>query len=954
MRPAFSVLLGGLALKFAAFTPAFSQTGVEAGPEALVSTPADDVALIPADKAGGLPLVQRMRIQVLSGGVRGVGMLAEYAKGGPDRIIVARKTVIPDAQPWEPAAHMRIFNPDGNLVAIESFSGQQTGVAIHEIRLPTDAPASAGIWRVSFTGGRQGDMVEFRLPATDTWGVRGEMALGVTKTTPRSAFLWLPDSAVTLLVGIEAGDPAGLELRDGAGRLVATPAPDPVKRPARLLWEKPSPDTICQVKIPETFTAAGALVIEGAPGLLCPDPEAARRLRGGAIKSHGLWTAGPLQARARDWMVRNVHKIHPDIVTAWHMPDRIPATLAASDRELARQALAFGKYYAPLNNLEHMLRLQNENLDPASPFFGWTWTSPAARLTPNWTHFLPTDKASVRIPSALAAAWAFRSPLNPAGGTDELLTRATFSALSNIVSLQGDDLVRERTLIETRYPMTHVFFVYMELAETLQLLKTNPGLPSDAEALWREAVMAVGDKLADFRAYMSNQWLHIILAHLQVYHVTREPRFLGYFEHQMRAFLAAGRDAPDSKFGQHPAGFYLENYGPDGNYDAVNAAYMAACYHIYRELPAASPEIVSTMREAIGKNLRLRSFFWLPQPGGGVVSPGSVNTRKTIPFAHAIWGTDHITRAEFPLAAARAALSRQPRQGVGNDATNASYIANNPDWIRKVVEQGLARGYGAWKFNYGNLFPHLFKAYDLPQTAAPARLPFEESDRIWQLPGLRAWKGSDLYGVVFYDVEGATRRLDNFMGGGPTVLWTRELGSFINGGAPFAPSATARITRPEDLLFSCIYGRDASGRFFHTGKERSTSTDPGTGAAAAGATVTFAINAKLDNPFGNLVWQYSQTGDILTIIIRLRAVEPIREVFLNLPLVARDGATLETSASNRILFRPKDPAGKSVIIEWPANHSGQLASSRHQSIQRLVIALPGDGGELPVKITTAR
>jgi hypothetical protein len=808
---------------------------------------------------------------------------------------------------------------------------------------------------VSFTGGFQGDLIEFRLPETHIWGVRGEMALGLTDTIPHQAYIWAPDSVVALMVGVEAGNPQGLALyhidETGAATLVATPVADPTGRPARLIVNDPVPDSLYRLSIPDFFDATGALIVEGAPGLLCPSADAARILHGGAVKSHGLWTGGPLQARARDWMVMHLPEIHRDAVAAWNVPDDIPEEISSDPQALAREALGYGKYFAPLNNLEHMIELQNDNLDPDSPFFGWTWTSPPARLSPNWTNFLPADKASVRIPSALAAAWSIRSPLNPAGGSEELSYRATFSAMANIVSLQGDDLVRERTLLETRYPMLHAFFVYLELAETLALLEESSGVPPDAEEIWCEAAMAVGDKLADFKSYMSNQWLHIILAHLQVYRATGEERFLEYFEQQMACFLEAGDKHPDGKFGQHPSGFYLENYGPDGSYDGVNAAYMAACYQIYRDLPEASAELVSGMHRAIEKNLRLRSFFWLPQPDGSVASPSSVCTRKTIPYGNSIWGADYITRSSFPLGAARAALLRAPDSGVGKDATNASYVANTPEWIRRVVAEGVRRGYGAWKYNYGNLYPHLLRAYEIPQTATPARLPFQEENEFWTLPGVQAWNYGGLYGVVFYDVVGARRTLDNYMGGGPTVLWRRELGSFINGSAPSTPSPGLSLTSSDELVFSCVFGQHENGELYYTGKERSVcETDDSSDSSA----LRFVIRSEIKDPAGSLAWRYSIGDQSLEIGVGFALEEAVDGVFLNLPLTAHKGVDISYVSPNRVIIQRMGgdiENSSGVIIEWPKDFRGELMPSVDSSTVRLVVEMPNNGEELVLRFT---
>ena len=48
-----------------------------------------------------------------------------------------------------------------------------------------------GIWRVSVSGGNNGDKVTIGLPQTDIWGIRGEMALGMTENTLHEGYMYM-------------------------------------------------------------------------------------------------------------------------------------------------------------------------------------------------------------------------------------------------------------------------------------------------------------------------------------------------------------------------------------------------------------------------------------------------------------------------------------------------------------------------------------------------------------------------------------------------------------------------------------------------------------------------------------------------------------------------------------------------------------------------------------------
>ena len=91
-------------------------------------------------------------------GGSGFGILAEYADGGPRRVVVTRRTAYDnpaDIQPdyfrgWGSLCSLRVYDPDGYLAAIVEM-GVQTE---RERTWTLDVPAGkAGVWRVSVSGG---------------------------------------------------------------------------------------------------------------------------------------------------------------------------------------------------------------------------------------------------------------------------------------------------------------------------------------------------------------------------------------------------------------------------------------------------------------------------------------------------------------------------------------------------------------------------------------------------------------------------------------------------------------------------------------------------------------------------------------------------------------------------------------------------------------------------------
>jgi|GEM_PF-867015 len=875
-----------------------------------------------AEQRERFPIGQRSRLYVLGGGVRGIGMLAKYDRKRPERVLVARRTSPGEHEPLTPIALASVFDPEGNCVAVENFTDQPSGVEVREIPIPSGRP---GIWRVSFSGGRRGDVVEIRLPGTSVWGVRGEMSLTFDGDTPRPAYLWLPPGGGEVMVGLESGSRDGVRLETEVGNALAEPTDDPAGRAGRLVAE--APGSVCRLVTPDGFE--GAVTVEGAPGLFCPSAEAARQLQGGMIRSGERWVAGPLQARAREWMLANVPRLESE--PKFEFPKQIPADLEHPEVHV----LAFQKY-GPLNTLGAQIRVQNRNLDPQSPYF-CTNFEPKEGEPPRWVHLRPERLAGPFQAGDFAAAAGFESPVNPAFRSAEIVRRATLAAFAHVSNMQGDDLLRENDLFKGRYPVTHCFFIYSNLA--LAYEEIHGQLEPEARAIWREAVLAIGDKLADHQAYESNQWAHVMEGHLYVYLATGEARFRRFFERTMTAYLD-NTYGPASKFGQHPAGYFLEEFGPDGNYDKLNSFVVSAVYEAYRAIPDADDVLVKKLHQAIERNLRFTSFFWLPQPDGEVLSPTAINCRTTGPIGAPGFPGQFLPKAHFPLAAARFALTPDPGTGIGPAGT-FSFLANNEAWIRRTLADGLRKGADGYSGGSGTWLPVLRRAYSQPSEADPAAIPVRESDKEWELPGLRAFNRGGIYGVVFYDVTGATQTLKGITGGGPTALWSPATGMFIASMQAAAPAESLRITDPAALTFACVYGKDEDGGFFHSGKERAE--------AQAQEGGGFVVTSRLEKRLASLAWKYEPGGDGLGLAVRFKSLKPLREARLNLPVFNRiPGVKIELEKPNRLVFRT---AGGGIAIQWPENAPGELSDSALPTVRRLIIPIPYDGSDLRLSIT---
>ncbi len=592
------------------------------------------------------------------------------------------------------------------------------------------------------------------------------MALGPCDDACRAGWLWVPAGTATVLIETIGG--GGVTLSDAAGQVV--PA-QPGGRPGLWRWSNLPPDAAIHCLI--TSDARG-IAIDGIPGLMTATAAMAADLTGGTSTVAGRVVEGPIQARARAWMLHALAGGADAPQLAF--PAALPAAVAQPQAVLQLYGV-----YAPLSGLASVLASQD--LDPRSITFG-TLPGPGDG-TLHGPDFGDFDALG------LASAIMADGELNPAAGNRALITRATLLAFYHLARLQGDDLIREGDIARDGYPMSHAFFIDLgAIAGPYALLR--PVLDPDAARIWQDGVIAVADRLADYRGYQTNQFWHMALAHLDAYRSTGEQRFRHWFERDVRD-LVGGVETGTSTFRQHPAGYFLEDGGPDGNYDAISATCLVEAWHAYLRLPDADPVVVELLHDAIGRNLIFNACHWLPQPDGTRVAPSAMCTRKPQSFLGAGWPGALLARDAFPLASARWLLTVPPAHGSGA-ARLFPYLATSDRWASAALAEEVPLGDHAFRDSSHGI-PAAWTCEAIAAAKRPvspaAVLPCQGPDGLWDLPGQLAWKRGALYGLVFWGVPGADPAGSCRMGGAPSAP----------SGAPArAPSCWRCITRASRVL----------------------------------------------------------------------------------------------------------------------------------------------------------
>lgn len=860
-------------------------------------------------------VVIQSRIHTLGGGVRGFGVLAEYKKA-PLQITVIRSTVPTTKEPYTPVALIKIIDPTGKTVNVLDVSNQRKPVQVYNLNIPR---SNTGIWNFSIIGGRQFDRFALIFPKTNVWGVRGEMSLVLNDSLPNPAWLYLPSSIHSVVIeGYNKYDT--IKVYDQSDKLLGSPVRHPTSgRRTLLQLDKLAGNSLLKITFP--VNAQAVMLIDGVPGLLCPSPEVARKLKGGTVKVNGMTTAGPLQARAWRWM------------TAVD-----PATLKFTKKTVnwitkdLKHPEAEAQIVAALASLKQQFAKQN--IDRASSWFG-TDTKPNNK--PGWHNF-QYKLVAPWYSFKLAIAAGIKSPINAYYNDPVVVRRAALAGLAPVMMLQGDYLPHDKFMDKHNrngYPLTHAFFIYSGLSATCKYMQNV--LEPEVRAIWLEVLENIGDRLADHQGYQANQWTHNLEGHLNTYLITGKKRFLRFFETQISAYID-GAWGMNAKFGQHPAGFYLEQYGADGNYGNMNLTSIARFYYVYREIPEAKSEITAKLKKSIERNLRFRSYFIMPAPGASLIEPGAFNSRRSESslFCSNPAGT-YLASREFDLAYTRTSLTPMPKRGI-YPASVFSYYAHTREWGIRMVNEYQA-GHGSIR---GFSVEHKKVYSKYPQTAKQVTLPALQEKLFDELPGLIAAKKNGIYALCFYDVAGASpkQKLLGYMGGGPTALSTQATGTFL---ASMAPDKALFKKKPVDALaFSCVYAKNSKGKLIYSGKER-----------AYAKIIKPGKKWRIDSNFGNgtLRWEYEFTNEGLQIKVTLRYAD-VKDAWVNLPLALLKQYKWQYQLGKT---RLNDNSGKTLLeIECPKNSVLADPVNYYQSRSRKVqcLRIPFKDNKATIFLTT--
>jgi hypothetical protein len=478
-----------------------------------------------------------------------------------------------------------------------------------------------GVHQVRVTAGQNNSVVTVQLDRACDYGVSFQNGTAYPwDPALKAAYVYVPPHAEQLTVRA-----TGVQIEDEAGKTLfpapnaTDPRPDatlPVTRTG-VVWTFRFPD-------PAKWSLAAA----GFPLILCTTAAAAETIKASVeVLPDGTTVCHKFQ--------RRIAELLPTLLT----PDKVGKTdellalwqPSASDPGWLEQPLRLGGLLGGYGLFpQAYAALAEQNLDPASHWSGAigtkTWKEKAALPAPEnrwdrlrsvpglWAGASPSGNAA----QALAEAADLDLPLNPWRGRSELRWRAAASALRDLMTLGEDEVWRGIGADLDSYPGMLGFVVAKKHFPEFALVA--PHLPPEVRSLWAEGLRHVVDRhLPDLLVSAMNQSSHYLVGWENFAQGSGDPRYTDLARRYAQRFARSAS----------PAGYFIENCGPDATYCGMQHFHMA----LYCRLSGDTAFL-----EAVRSSYRFFNHTVAPEPDGRVVGASNFAHRTPDGFHNEQYG----------------------------------------------------------------------------------------------------------------------------------------------------------------------------------------------------------------------------------------------------------------------------------------------------------------------------
>lgn len=323
--------------------------------------------------------------------------------------------------------------------------------------------------------------------------------------------------------------------------------------------------------------------------------------------------------------------------------------------------------------------LSNQNVNPASHWGGATGSGGTSwitieKLAPpqnRWDRlkslytevelYAGASPASVDC-EGMAIAATLDAPFNPYYGNQKILNRVAAAALKDLMVLGEDEVWRGAAQKDgaTDYNPYPGFMAFALGQKTLPAYAlVAPLMPQNIRDLWTEGLRHIIDRAyPDPLVSARNQSSHYLVAFQDFAKGSGDPLYAKLSKDYADRFIQ----------GQNPAGFAIENQGPDGTYNGMTHWHMAA----YARDANSQP-----MLDALKKSYYFFNHTVAPEPAGNMLGASNFGHRTAGSFVDEQWSGARGIVDGLVQEVALWTPQKTPAQKTQDEQAAATWLSNN-------------------------------------------------------------------------------------------------------------------------------------------------------------------------------------------------------------------------------------------------------------------------------------